>query len=157
MQALAPTTRVVCCVNGRCTSRDCRLLTWSAGDAAIDSAAGDSNSTSSHHVINSPADQLNSSPPNYLQVPITLSTDHTQLLTDAAVYRLCIVYARLMISCSDCLEVKREYYQNCFILATCYLFSGHSYYKSSYYTVRFGWLVAKVRSCWDCWSYLLIG
>jgi len=24
------------------------------------------------------------------------------------------------------LEVKREYYQNCFILPTCYLFDGHS-------------------------------
>jgi len=29
-------------------------------------------------------------------------------------------------SYGDCLEVKREYYQNCFILATCYLFNGHS-------------------------------
>jgi len=26
----------------------------------------------------------------------------------------------------DCLEVKREYYLNCFILATCCLFNGHS-------------------------------
>ena len=29
-------------------------------------------------------------------------------------------------SYGDCLEVKREYYLNCFILATCYLFNGHS-------------------------------
>jgi len=29
-------------------------------------------------------------------------------------------------SYGDCLEVKRKYYLNCFILATCYLFNGHS-------------------------------
>jgi len=29
-------------------------------------------------------------------------------------------------SFGDCLEVKREYYRNCFILPLCYLFSGHS-------------------------------
>jgi len=29
-------------------------------------------------------------------------------------------------SYGDCLEVKREYYQNCFILSTCYLFNEHS-------------------------------
>ena len=42
----------------------------------------------------------------------------------------------------DCLEVKRDYYQNCFILVTCYLFDGHSSQKPFINFIQTSWALS---------------